>query len=160
MTRKLWTALLAGVGLMGIAGAQGQPTEWKDWGGDAARMHYSPLKQITATNVADLKPAWVWDSGKFGRSWEITPLLIDGLLYISENQGDIVALTPETGKEVWRAKPPVKVGAAIDRRGIAYWAGDGTMKPRIVVIWGHVMYGFDIKTGQQSSDWPTTGLDI
>ena len=75
-------------------------------------MHYSPLNQITAANVANLKPAWVWDSGKFGRTWEITPLLIDGLLYFSESQtGDIIALEPETGKQVWRAKPPVTVGA-------------------------------------------------
>src|SRR5215468_8089519 len=112
--RLAGTSLVLAMALAGAA-AQSQsasgPTEWKDWGGDAARMHYSPLKQITATNVAELKPAWVWDSGKFGRSWEITPLLVDGLLYISENQsGDIIALAPETGKEVWRAKPPVKVG--------------------------------------------------
>ena len=34
------------------------------------------------------------------------------------------------------------------------------MKPRIVAIWGHMMYGFDLKSGQLSSDWPATGLDI
>ena len=165
ITRKSWMAILAGLGLMGIAGAQGQPrewkaTEWKDWGGDAARMHYSALNQINAGNVSQLKPAWVWDGGQMGRSWEITPILIGGLLYISENQtGDIIALEPETGKQVWRTKPPVPVGR-IDRRGLAYWAGDGTMKPRIIALWGHSMYGFDLKTGEQSSDWPTTGLDI
>ena len=77
-------------------------------GRDSARTHYSPLNQITAANVSRLKPVWVWDGGNFGRSWEITPLLIDGLLYISETQsGDIIALEPETGKEVWRRKSPV-----------------------------------------------------
>jgi len=160
ITRKSRMATLAGLGLMGVAGAQGQPTEWKDWGGDAARMHYSALNQINAGNVSQLKPAWVWDGGQMGRSWEITPILIGGLLYISENQtGDIIALEPETGKQVWRTKPPVQVGR-IDRRGLAYWAGDGTMKPRIIALWGHSMYGFDLKTGEQSSDWPKTGLDI
>ena len=121
--------------ILGLAGcaltAAAEPTEWKDWGGDTARTHYSPLNQITAANVSRLKPVWVWDGGNLGRSWEITPLLIDGLLYISENQtGDIIALEPETGKEVWRRKAPVHVGRRIDRRGLAYWAGDGTMKPR------------------------------
>src|ERR1700710_2531229 len=132
------TALgLAGYALM--SAAMGDPTEWKDWGGDAARMHYSALDQITASNVSQIKPAWVWDGGQLGRSWEITPLLINGFLYISENQtGDIIALEPETGELAWRSKPPVTVGR-IDRRGLAYWAGDGTMKPRIVAIWGHVM---------------------
>lgn len=147
--------------LMTAASAQPAPTEWKDWGGDTARSHYSPLNQITAANVSGLKPVWVWDSGNLGRSWEITPLLIDGLLYISENQsGDIIALRPETGKEVWRHKSPVTAGARIDRRGLAYWAGDGTMKPRIVAIWGHVMFGFELKTGELSADWPAAGLDI
>ena len=128
-----WVLALAGIGLVG--GANAQPTEWKDWGGDAARMHYSPLTQITRSNVAGMKPAWVWDSGKFGRTWETMPLLIDGLLYLTESQtGDIIALEPESGKLVWRAKPPVTVGAGIDRRGLSYWAGDGTMKPRIIAI--------------------------
>lgn len=152
---------LASLALAGsITAALAQPTEWKDWGGDAARMHYSALDQINATNVGELKPVWVWDSGKLGRSWEITPLLIDGLLYLSENQtGDIIALQPETGKQVWRSKAPVPFGR-LDRRGLAYWPGDGTMKPRIIALWGHAMFGFDLKTGQLSSDWPATGLDI
>ncbi|MFO1247292.1 MAG: PQQ-binding-like beta-propeller repeat protein [Alphaproteobacteria bacterium] len=146
---------------IGLATAQAQTGEWKDWGGTYARMSYSPLKQVTAANVAGLKPVWVWDSGKFGRTWEIRPLMIDGLLYISEPQtGDIIALQAETGKEVWRTKPPVRIGAGLDRRALAYWAGDGAMKPRIIAIWGHNVYGFDPKSGQPSSDWPATGLDI
>src|SRR4051794_35904222 len=86
---------LASFALAGAVTAQSvsPATDWKDWGGDAARKHYSALGQITAVNVSGLKPTWVWDGGKFGRSWEITPLLIDGRLYISENQtGDIIAL--------------------------------------------------------------------
>lgn len=111
-------------------------------GGDAARTHFSPLQQINAANVSQLKPAWVWDPGKFGRSWEITPLLIDGLLIVSEpGTSDVVALEPESGTEIWRHKAPPGGGARLDRRGFAYWAGDGTMKPRIVVLWGHNMYG-------------------
>ena len=157
---KSRTAVLALAGFALMSPVQGQPTEWKDWGGDAARTHYSPLDQINAANVSSLKPAWVWDGAQLGRSWEITPLLIDGLLYISENQtGDIIALEPETGKQVWRSRPPVTVGR-IDRRGLAYWGGDGTMKPRIVAIWGHVLFGLDLKTGALSADWPATGLDI
>jgi quinoprotein glucose dehydrogenase len=154
---------LASAALATTAAAQSvsHPSEWKDWGGDTARTHYSALNQIRAANVSGLKPVWVWDGGNLGRSWEITPLLIDGLLYISETEsGDIIALQPETGKEVWRRKAPVTVGKRIDRRGLAYWGGDATMKPRIVAIWGHVMFGLDLKTGELSTDWPATGLDI
>ena len=138
----------------------GKATDWKDWGGDAARTHFSPLQQITAANVSRLKPAWVWDPGTFGRSWEITPLLIDGLLIVSESgTSDVVALEPESGKEIWRHKAPAGAGR-LDRRGFAYWAGDGTMKPRIVVLWGRNMYGLDPKTGAFSTDWPATGYGI
>ena len=161
--RAGWILALAGIGLVGAANAQppSGATEWKDWGGSSARMNYSALNQITATNVAGLKPVWVWDSGKFGRTWETRPLLIGGLLYFSESQtGDIIAMEPETGKLVWRTKPPVTVGAGLNRRSFAYWAGDGAMKPRLVAIWGHAVFGFDLKTGQQVTDWPATGLEI
>lgn len=152
---------LAGIGLLGGATAQPTGTDWKDWGGTGARMNYSSLNQITAANVAGLKPVWVWDSGKFGRTWQTRPLMIGGLLYFTDSQsGDIIAMEPESGKLVWRTKPPVTVGAGVNRRGLAYWAGDGAMKPRIVAIWGHVVYGFDLKTGHLSSDWPGTGLNI
>lgn len=157
--RAAWFLALAGIGLVG--GANAQPSEWKDWGGDMARRNYSPLSQISAANVANLKPVWAWDSGKMGRTWETRPLLIDGLLYFSESQsGDIIAMEPETGKLVWRTKPPVKVGAGLNRRAFAYWAGDGAMKPRLVALWGHAAFGFDLKTGQQVTDWPATGLEI
>jgi quinoprotein glucose dehydrogenase len=143
------------------AGAQtAKATDWQDWGGDAARTHFSPLQQITAANVSQLKPAWVWDPGTFGRSWEITPLLIDGLLIVSEpGTTDVVALEPESGKEIWRHKAPGGAGH-LDRRGFAYWAGDGTMKPRIVALWGHNMYGLDPKTGEFSTDWPAAGYGV
>jgi quinoprotein glucose dehydrogenase len=141
------------------AAGPAKATDWKDWGGDAARTHFSPLNQITAANVSQLKPAWVWDPGTFGRTWQITPLLIDGLLIVSESgTSDVVALSPESGKEVWRHKAPAS--RSIDRRGFAYWGGDGQMKPRIVVLWGLNMYGLSPKTGEFSTDWPTTGFDL
>lgn len=159
--RAAWMVTLAGIGLLGGAMAQPAATGWEDWGGTSARLNYSPLNQITAANVAGLKPVWVWDSGKFGRTWEARPLMIGGLLYFTESQsGDVIAMEPESGRLVWRAKPPVTMGAGLNRRGLAYWSGDGAMKPRIVAIWGHAMYGFDLKTGHPSSDWPATGLDI
>ena len=144
----------------GGAHAAAQPTEWKHWGGDPGVSRFSPLDQITAENVSQLKPAWVYDTGTFGRSWEDTPLLVDGLLYITDPKtSDVVALVPETGKEVWRHKPPQGLNGG-DIRGLAYWGGDGSMKPRLITIWGHNMFGLDLKTGQFSADWPPTGHNI
>ena len=156
------TALVAW-GLIVTAAAQtatAQPAEWKHWGGDAGVSRFSPLDQITSENVSRLKPVWVYDPGTFGRSWEDTPLLVDGLLYVADpTTTDVVALEPETGKEVWRHKPPAGLNGG-DIRGLSYWGGDGSMKPRIIMIWGHSIFGLDLKTGQLTSDWPATGHNI
>ena len=163
----LWAALgataLAASGLIVGAAAPdavARPTEWKHWGGDPGVSRFSPLDQITAANVAQLQPAWVYDTATFGRSWEVTPLLVDGLLYIADPKTtDVVALEPESGKELWRHKPPSGLNGG-DIRGLSYWEGDGSMKPRIIMIWGHNMFGLDPKSGQLSADWPATGHNI
>jgi quinoprotein glucose dehydrogenase len=163
----LWAALgataLAASGLIVGAAAPDavvKPTEWKHWGGDPGVSRFSPIDQITAANVARLQPAWVYDTATFGRSWEVTPLLVDGLLYIADPRTtDVVALEPETGKELWRHKPPSGLTGG-DIRGLSYWEGDGSMKPRIIMIWGHNMFGLDPKSGQLSGDWPATGHNI
>ena len=156
-------AALGASGLMVTAAAQTRtapPTEWTHWGGDAGVSRFSPLDQITAENVSHLKPAWVYDTGTFGRSWEDTPLLIDGVLYLVDPKTtDVVALEPETGKEVWRHKPPTGLNGG-DIRSLSYWGGDGPMKPRIIMIWGHSMFGLDLKTGQLAADWPAAGYNI
>ncbi len=134
-----------------------QPTEWKYWGGDAAQTHFSPLTQITPGNVAQLKPVWVYNPGTTGRGWENTPLLVDGRLYVSDPTGDIVALDPINGDPIWRWKSPMRVSRV---RGLAYWAGDGTMKPRILAARGGRILGFDLKTGVPVTDWPDGGFNL
>ena len=80
---------------------QGSSSDWKVWGGDPGVSRFSTLDQINAKNVSQLKPAWIYDPGKFGRSWEDTPLLINGVLYVIDaGSSDVVALEPETGKQV------------------------------------------------------------
>ena len=122
--------------------------DWKVWGGD---QRSATLDQINAKNVSQLKPAWIYDSGKFGRSWEDTPLLINGLLYVIDaGSSDVIALQPETGKQVWRHKAPE--GKDRDQRALAYWGGDGKMKPRLLMTWGDSIYGIDPASGNSVTD--------
>ncbi len=158
--KALAAGLMASAGIVAFAAAQPapHPTEWKYWGGDPGATHFSTLTQITPQNVAQLKPVWIYDPGTFGRGWENTPLLIDGLLYISDAiGGDIVALEPETGKEVWRNKSDNRIPRV---RGLTYWDGGGTMKPRIIMLRSGRMYGLDLKTGKPVSDWPEDGINV
>ena len=61
--------------------------EWRYYGGDAGGTKYSPLDQINARNVKNLKLAWQWRSENFGRrpefNWEVTPLMVGGVLYFT-----------------------------------------------------------------------------
>ena len=118
-TRHLrFIALLAAaaVTIPPASAQQAASGDWKVWGGDPGVSRFSTLDQINAKNVSQLKPAWIYDPGKFGRSWEDTPLLINGLLYVIDaGSSDVIALQPETGKEVWRHKAPDS--KARDQRG-------------------------------------------
>src|SRR5439155_20406581 len=61
--------------------------EWRFYGGDAGTTKYSPLDQINAGNVKDLKIVWQWKAQNFGRrpdfNWEVTPLMVGGVLYFT-----------------------------------------------------------------------------
>jgi glucose dehydrogenase len=58
--------------------------EWRFYGGDAGTTKYSPLDQINASNVKELKIVWQWKSQNFGKrpdfNWEVTPLMAGGIL--------------------------------------------------------------------------------
>src|SRR5437016_12173483 len=97
------TLLLAGA----VAGQQGAPAagEWRRTGGDG-NARYSPLDQINAANVKDLKVAWTWKTDNFGSAPEMknetTPLMVNGVLYFTAgDRRAIVAADPGTGETKW-----------------------------------------------------------
>src|SRR2546428_4123016 len=108
MTRKL--LLIASLLLVGIsiAGQQGAPTngEWRRIGGDGGSTRYSPLDQINAQNVKNLKIAWTWKGDNFGSGLEIknenTPLMVNGILYFTAgDRRSVIAADPGSGEMLW-----------------------------------------------------------
>jgi quinoprotein glucose dehydrogenase len=97
MLRTLLPTLLAGI-------AAAQSTEWPMYGHDPGGARFSPLKQITPQNVGTLKRAWVYKTGENG-NFETTPIVVGGVMYLSTQAQRIVALEPETGKEIWSYNP-------------------------------------------------------
>src|SRR2546427_378020 len=82
----------------------------KDWvtnGGNLTNQRYSTLKQIDTTNVAQLKGAWMTrlkGSGAGGKySFEASPLVKDGLMYVVTGNDDVFALDAKTGAILWRS---------------------------------------------------------
>ncbi|HET9706996.1 MAG TPA: pyrroloquinoline quinone-dependent dehydrogenase [Gemmatimonadales bacterium] len=104
-----------------------QSTEWPAYGGDAAGHRFSGLDQISAANVQNLKPAWIYRTGdllrRYGR-FEATPILVDGTLFVSTPLGRVSALDPKTGAERWTFDPMVDLHGSYGdfaNRGVSTW---------------------------------------
>ena len=76
--------------------------DWPSYGHDPAGTRYSSLTQITPANVAKLTRAWAYDTGEPADAFQTTPLVVDGLMFVSTPTQRIVALNAATGREVWQ----------------------------------------------------------
>ena len=76
------------------------PTRWLTYSGDYSGRRHSPLTQITPDNIGDLRSIWTFQSGTTtrGRGWEGTPLLDDGVLYVTGSNNYAWALDARTGR--------------------------------------------------------------
>jgi quinoprotein glucose dehydrogenase len=93
--------------------------DWPVVGNDKGGMRYSPLAQIHRGNVRDLQVAWTFRTGDAdGTTIECTPLVIDGVMYVTSPKVKILALDAATGHEIWRFDPH----ADGVNRGVAYWS--------------------------------------
>ena len=139
---------LAGV-LLTLAGAvcllplstAAKGDDWPVHDRDAGGQRFSPLAQITRGNVATLQKAWTVDTGV--ANIQVTPLVVGGRMFVSAGK-DVLALEPETGKELWRFTAP----ALVSRRGVAYWPGDAATPPRIFSGAGDRLLALEAQTGR------------
>ncbi len=83
-----------------------EPGNWLTYNGSYAGQRYSRLDQITPANIAGLKPAWVYQSREAGK-WECTPIVLDGVLYITERPNLVTALDGRTGRQLWTYRRPL-----------------------------------------------------
>jgi glucose dehydrogenase len=148
MGRKF--AWLMGVALAGAAAQASEtapaPADWPRYARDLQATRFSPLDQINAANVSELTQAWslrVAPNGGGALVSSATPIVVSGVMYYPLGSS-VVALEPETGKEIWRHE--VKDGAV--RRAVSYWDGDGTHAPRIFYSTGKTIWALDAKTGE------------
>jgi quinohemoprotein ethanol dehydrogenase len=81
--------------------------DWVSHGNDPGEKRYSPLDQITTSNVNRLGLAWAVVVGEGGGNQEATPLAWNGVLYSITNWSIVFAVDARTGKELWRYDPKV-----------------------------------------------------
>ncbi len=79
--------------------APDEPGNWLMYGGDYRSHHYSRLSQITVENVASLHPKWIYQMHR--PKVETTPIVVDGRMYVTRPQSDVIALDAETGRALW-----------------------------------------------------------
>lgn len=84
-----------------ILHADREPQNWLTYSGSLLGQRYSPLTQITPTNVRNLKLAWIWQSQSTAPNFQATPLVVDGVLYTVQAPNEVVALDAATGRKLW-----------------------------------------------------------
>ena len=91
----------AAVDMTRLLAADAEPGNWMAPGRDYAEQHFSPLKNIDADNVKQLGLAWSYDLDTAHRGQESTPLVIDGVMYVTSAWSKVFALDAKTGKPLW-----------------------------------------------------------
>jgi quinoprotein glucose dehydrogenase len=171
MKRLLWLLAILVTGALVAAQQQSSSqVEWLYYGGDQGGTKYSPLADIRPDNLPRLQVAWQW------KHWETplkeydtvpgfnetTPLMIDGVLYVTTPYNSIAAIDAETGKERWRFDGgayelgQVLSGSGWKLRGTAFWRDGGRM--RLFLNSRHRLFSLDPQTGKPDPSFGNGGV--
>ncbi len=150
-------------------------TDWTNFGNDRANTRYTPLDQINASNFEELEIAWRWTSiseevtGKNPRikagEFKVVPLVIDGVVYVSTEVGQVAALDAGNGEVRWRYDSrayekgrPANLGW--QHRGLAYWQNVGDPKEARVYLAAHdrTLHALDVVTGEPVAGFGENGV--
>jgi len=154
----------------------GPTSDWPEYGRDKGGLRFSPLTQITPENVAALELAWTYRHGDVSdgsdgtsrTSFNATPIVVDGGLYFCTGKNRVIALEPETGRELWSFDPKTvlrKLEGPYPRtcRGVAYFAGDRSGSTRACsarIFTGTIdseLIALDAKTGLACEEFGVHG---
>ncbi|MEO6909413.1 MAG: PQQ-binding-like beta-propeller repeat protein, partial [Edaphobacter sp.] len=149
-------------------------SDWPMYGHDDGSTRYSALTQIDTHNVQNLTRVWTYHMKKGGpastsagaasfgggrRLSQATPIVVKGVMYLPTPYGTIIALEPETGKEIWTYK--VEKGRPAGR-AVSYWPGDKTTPASLLfgTSDGHLI-SLNAETGKPTAGFGEGGsIDI
>ena len=164
--KAIWTA-----GLM-VALFQPLPSadlgDWPQNGRDSNGQRFSPLTQINAGNVGQLKIAWTFRTGDAyqpaesrATAFEATPLVIDRTLYLSTPLGRVLALDPVKGTKLWAYDPHIDKEAGYGdfaNRGVSAWRGaDNTLRILVATIDARLIM-LDAASGKPAIQFGDNGI--
>jgi alcohol dehydrogenase (cytochrome c) len=132
-----------------------EPHNWLTYAGNLSSWRHSALSQITTANVRDLELKWVFQSRSLEKH-EVTPLVVNGVMYTIQSPNDVIALNAVTGKTIWtfpyKPDPAGKNCCGRLTRGLAILGNTlflATLDANLIAI--------DARTGKEL--WKTQGAD-
>lgn len=133
-------AVLAQVTYDRILNAAEEPENWLTYNGDYSSQRHSTLDQITPANVDDLEVKWTLQNQVFG-AWQTNPIVVDGVMYITQRPNDVMAVDAVTGRVFWMYRHTnaenSRVCCGANNRGVAV-LGDkvymGTLDAHLIAI--------------------------
>jgi quinoprotein glucose dehydrogenase len=158
--------LLTAVALCGNA-VLAQNGDWPNVGNDKGGMRYSTLDQINRENVTKLQVAWTYKTGDAGEGTtiECTPLVVDGVMYITTVRTKVVALDAITGNEIWKFDPYagpsknwIRASGGVNR-GLAHWSDGkpGGQRRILVGLSDGRLISLDAQTGLPDTRFGDSG---
>lgn len=150
-----------------LLNADHEPGQWLAVGRTYDEQRYSPLTQINTDNVSQLGLAWYYDLDT-NRGQEASPIVVDGVLYVTSAWSKVYAFNAKTGKLLWKYDPKVPGQTGIKgccdvvNRGVAAWEGKiylGAYDGRLIALdakTGKVVWS--VVTVDQSKFYTVTGV--
>ena len=136
----VFDGLSAQVPFARLRDAVSEPANWLTYSGGYFSQRYTTLSQITPANVGELELQWVFQNRVFG-PWQATPLVVDGIMYLTQRPNDIVALDARTGRVFWIYRYPTppdqRACCGSNNRGVAILDDKlfmATLDARVVAI--------------------------
>jgi len=155
--------------------SEGDTSSWLQYGRTYDGHRYVRLDQVNRSNVHKLRPVWIFPTGGENRGLQATPLIHEGVIYMSADESRVFAIDARTGAKIWAYDPEVAEEAervyccGSQNRGVALLDDKvfvGTMDARMValnkdtgeVIWDSVV--FDWQQGYSITGAPLAVKDM
>ena len=143
------------------------PSQWVLYGGDYANLRHSPIDDLTPETVGDLQVAWSFPTGTL-EQFEVSPIVYDGIMYVTSSNNRLFALDPVTGELYWRYdhKQPsdLRICCGIVNRGVGI-SGDlvlmATLDARMIAF--HRLTGeiaWNIKIAEYTDGYSATSAPL
>ncbi len=135
-----------------LAGANAGAADWPDYGGSPDQSKFVQVRDITKKNVAKLTIDWIYPTGD-QRTYQFSPLIVDGVMYLLAKDSSLVAIDVETRKELW-----IHANLrGITNRGINYWRSKDGKDRRLLFIVDDLLQAIDARTGKSIATFGTNG---